>query len=232
MNFVQEQFRDLFVNMRADLCKMKETRAFIEAGMPGAMSYDDYYGLMERLNEEQKTTGEDQSEIMVNFTQLNYHRMKRLNKTIQLNQDLIDQVRKIDQPLTWLVLTEAWCGDVAQNIPLINTMADLNSNIDLRFILRDEHPSIMDEHLTNGGKSIPKLIVVDEDLKLLLDWGPRPEPVQDMVMQYRQMPEPKQPYIEFLMDVQKWYLKDRTQSFQHEFTALLKQVNISMLESK
>lgn len=201
---------------------MKNTIAYVKSGLPGSMTYDEYFSMVNQLVDEGKTTGENQSEDFVKYTYLNRHRMNRLNKTTVISEDLQQAVKAIDQKTTWLVLSEAWCGDAAQNLPVIHHIAELNPLIDLRIILRDTYLDIMDELLTNGGRSIPKLVAFDSNFNELYTWGPRPSVVQEMVNAYKAEPEPKKLYSEFVEDVQKWYAKDATHSLQSEFYQLLK----------
>ncbi len=95
---------------------------------------------------------------MAEYTRLNQYRMHRLDKTVKLDLDLQQLAFQINAPQTWYVLTEAWCGDAAQNLPVIAKVAALNPHIKLTMLLREEHLEIMNEYLTHGGKSIPKLI--------------------------------------------------------------------------
>ncbi|WP_435261518.1 thioredoxin family protein [Tenacibaculum sp. nBUS_03] len=148
---------------------MKE---IIEKSLSKAMSYDDYRGLVDKLIKEGKSTGENQSEDLLNYSVLNDKRMKRLDKTLHLSSDSIENVKKVTEKQTWLVLTEGWCGDAAHNLPMINKIAKENSNIDLQLVLRDENLELMDSFLTNGGRSIPKLIVLDDEKNVIGTWGP------------------------------------------------------------
>lgn len=200
---------------------MENTLAYVKSGMPGSMTYDEYFTLMNTLVDEGKTTGENQNEAFVKYTFLNRHRMNRLNKTVKLREELQEATAAIHEPMTWLVLSEAWCGDAAQNLPVINQVAQLNAHISLRVILRDENLAIMDELLTNGGRSIPKLVALNAENEVVFQWGPRPAPVQEMVNAYKAMPEPKKPYSEFTEEVQKWYAVDKTATMQAEFLELL-----------
>lgn len=201
---------------------MKNTIAYVKSGLPGSMTFEEYFALTTELVHAGKTTGENQSEEFVKYTHLNRHRMNRLNKTTVISDDVQRAVKAINQKTTWLVLSEAWCGDAAQNLPVIHHIAQLNPLIELKIILRDEHLDIMDELLTNGGRSIPKLVAFDENFNELYTWGPRPAEVQKMVNAYKALPEPKKPYSEFVEEVQKWYVTDGTQSLQSEFLQLLK----------
>jgi len=185
-------------------------------------SYPDYILLMELVVMERRTTGPKQSEELNEYTKLNLHRMQRLNKTVVLSERLKIAVKQIQAPQRWYVLTEAWCGDAAQNIPILAAMAKLNPLIDLQLLLRDENPDLMDMYLTKGGRSIPKLIAVDSEYNEIFTWGPRPEGAQHLLEIYKE--NPVKPYKEFSEDIQRWYVKDKTQSIQKELLTLLEGV--------
>ena len=181
-----------------------------------SMSYTDFRSLVSGLVAEGKTTGPKQSEDLAHYTSLNDHRMSRLDKTTKLNPELVEALEGIPQKQYWLVLTEGWCGDAAQIVPILAKMAEAAPDVELRLLLRDEHLDLMDQYLTNGGRSIPKLIVVDaETYEEKGSWGPRPAPVQEMVMARKNDPN-AEPYSEFVKKVQLWYAKDRTQTTQAE----------------
>jgi hypothetical protein len=187
-----------------------------------AMDYEEYRRMIDELLEQGKTTGSNHSEEMVQYTEMNVQRMNRLDKQVELSDDLVDQLNQVDQSWIWLVLTEAWCGDAAQNIPAIAKMADQSGNIDLKFILRDQHLDIMDEYLTNGGRSIPKLICLDaKTLEEVGTWGPRPAEIQEKAMKWKDAPDiSKKEWAEML---HKWYAKDKTQTQQAEFEQLIEE---------
>ena len=187
-------------------------------------SYSDYMLLMELVVMEQRTTGPKQSEELNDYTKLNLHRMQRLNKTVVLSESLKIAIGQIQFPQTWYVLTEAWCGDAAQNIPVLAAIAKLNPLIDLQLLLRDENPDLMDLYLTNGGKSIPKLIAVDGAFNEIFTWGPRPAGAQHMMEEYRK--NPVKSFKEFAEDIHKWYTADKTLSVQKELLDILEGVLI------
>ena len=195
--------------------------AMLKEKIAQSMSYEDYRRLVTGLVAEGKTTGPKQSEDLAHYTSLNEHRMKRLDKTTQLNPELVTALEAIDRKQTWLVLTEGWCGDAAQILPMLAKMADAAPNVELRLVLRDEHLDLMDQYLTNGGRSIPKLIVVDaETYEEKGTWGPRPAVMQEMVMARKNDPN-AEPYSEFVKKAQLWYARDKTQSTQAELLAFL-----------
>ncbi len=192
----------------------------IEAFSNG-IDYPTYRNLIKSLLAENKTTGTNHSEAMIAYTKMNDQRMIRWDKKINLEAELSAEVVELPK-MNWLVITEAWCGDAAQNIPFIAKLASENSNIDLRFIMRDEHPEIMDQYLTNGARSIPILVIMDENFNDIVIWGPRPEPVQNMVMEAKEKPDLDQP--KFIESIHKWYAADKNQTISNEFKQLLKNI--------
>jgi hypothetical protein len=121
----------------------------------------------------------------------------------------------------WVMIVESWCGDAAQNLPIIAKLASLNPYIELMIILRDENPDIMDLHLTNGSRSIPKLIILDPVFKSLLkEWGPRPAAIQKMVKEYK-LANPEVTHDEFVKNLHLWYAKDKGLSLEQDLLSLL-----------
>lgn len=185
-----------------------------------ALTYEEYRKMIDKLLEKGKTTGDNHSDAMIHYTKMNVQRMKRLDKQTELNTSLKEKLQQSDKQWIWLVITEAWCGDAAQNIPPIVKMADQSSNIEVRFILRDKHLDIMDEYLTNGGRSIPKLICLDaETLQEIGTWGPRPEKAQKKAMKWKN--DDSISKEEWAKKLQKWYAKDKTKALQSEFEKLI-----------
>lgn len=189
-----------------------------------SMSYEQYRNLIDNLLLENKTTGNDQAAAMINYTNMNVHRMKRLDKTTSMTEKGIEELNTLKQSYTWLVLTEAWCGDAAQTVPVMNKIAESsNGKISVRFILRDEHLDIIDAHLTKNGRAIPKLIVLDNSLKEVTNWGPRPKTLQDMVNVWKA--DPLLTHEDWSEKVHAWYAKDKTQQTMLELLDLIGEIN-------
>lgn len=194
---------------------MIDYREYWEKGM----EYSAYRQLVDSLIEEGKSTGPEQSQALLNYSKLNQQRMRRLEKTIKPEQlDGIDgRNARVNYILT---ITEGWCGDASQIVPVIEKFAE-HTGMDSRFLLRDENLDLMDAHLINGGRSIPVILFLNDDFEVVHQWGPRPAPLQQLVMEYKHAPEPKPPYSEFSKDVQLWYAKDKQQHMLQEWTDLL-----------
>ena len=191
----------------------------VEEGLQKAISYTSYRKLISDLIASGKSSGPIQSEDLLNYSKLNDRRMTRLDKTIQLSQETLLGLKKIDKPITWLVLTEGWCGDAAQTLPVINKIADESDLITLKIIFRDEHEELMSHFLTNGGKSIPKLLVLNSENEVLNTWGPRPDKAAKMVQDYKN--KHGQLDATFKQELQVWYNKDKGVNIQENMLGLL-----------
>jgi len=192
----------------------------IQQLVPRAMSYKAYRKLVEDLAIAGDTTGENKTESLINYTQLNNRRMRRWDKTLKFNEAQINQIQAFNGNVTWLVLTESWYGDASPSLPVMNKIAELNSGIALKIILRDEHPELMDHFLTAGTRSIPKLVMVDENShKVLGLWGPRPSKAMAMVEAFKK--EHGALTAEFKEDLQGWYNKDKGVNTTEDLLGLL-----------
>lgn len=196
----------------------KLEKAYLEK----SISYSEYRKMMQDLIALGKTTGPDQSPEKIAFTKLNEHRIHRLEKKVLLNDSLVSAVQSLREKWIWVILAEIWCGDVAQNVPALQKIADLNPLITTHYLLRDENITLMDQYLTNGGRSIPKLICYDgETLMPVGHWGPRPAPAQELMMTLKNH-QPPLSFNEIHEPLHKWYAEDRTHTLQKEMEELIK----------
>ncbi len=191
----------------------------IHTSLAKAQSYADYRLMLTDLLEKKgKTTGPNQTAFYIEIAQLNQARMNRLDRKPKLTEETSAFLADLDRELILLVLTEGWCGDAAQILPVLNWMADATPKIQLYTLLRDENPALMDAFLTDGARSIPKVILLDAHTKAVLgDWGPRPAAAQQLVIDYKNTPESEKPeYTEFQKQLHTWYARDKTRSIQGE----------------
>jgi hypothetical protein len=181
------------------------------------MSYAAYRALIQARLAIHQTTGPNQTDELVHFTVLNEQRMRRIDKTVQLRPDLLALLTTWPHPQHWLVLTEGWCGDAAQILPVLAAMADQAPAIELRLLLRDDHLDLMDRYLTGTSRSIPKLIAIDAASgQELGQWGPRPAAAMALLRA-----APDKPHSEVAQDLQVWYTRDKTAAIQTELMACL-----------
>jgi hypothetical protein len=114
--------------------------------------------------------------------------------------------------------TEPWCGDAAHTIPFSHRLAAFSHLITVDYQLRDSPPFLIDSYLTNGTKSIPKIIIKDKDERTIGLWGPRPKACQllreELVRNHAEAEFKK-------IALQQWYNADKGASFQKEFLAVI-----------
>ena len=183
-------------------------------------SYNEYRSLIFTYAQEGKTTGLISSPDYINYTKLNESRMHRLDKTIEVTQETKALLENLSKEYIWLVISETWCGDAAQVVPVINKMAEVASKIDLRIVLRDENEDLMNLFLTNGTKSIPKLIIIEKETgEVIVDFGPRPTQAKQLIIDYKAAHGVVDETAK--IELQKWYLGDKGVSIQNEICALI-----------
>lgn len=197
-----------------------EKEIIVQKALLKAMNYGIYRTIVDEHSRLGTSTGPNQTEALSNYTMLNQRRMKRLDKTTKLLPEDIAKIKEFKGDVTWLVLTESWCGDAAQTMPVMQKMAELSDGITVKVVLRDENLELMDEFLYNGGRSIPKLIAIDNTTKKVIgDWGPRPSIATKMVDDYKEEHGKLTP--EFKQDLQVWYNKDKGQNTVQDLLKLL-----------
>lgn len=200
----------------------------IETSLSKAVTYQAYRVLVSHLAEMGKTTG-GHSESNINYTKLNDRRMKRWDKTLKIPKDIERSVQQYSKDTTWLVITESWCGDAAYIIPVLNKLVALNDHIKLKLVLRDENPELMDAYLTNGNRSIPKVIMVDDDSGDVLNvYGPRPSVATDFVNRFKNLHGKLT--SEFKEDLQYWYNNDKGLTTLTDMTEMLCKIESSVCQ--
>lgn len=153
------------------------------------------------------------------YRKLNYQRTTRLEKTFIPADETIKIFSEIKQTQKWIVITETWCGDSAQNLPVVSKLAQLNNNIDFKILLRDSNLEFMDLYLTNGSRSIPKLIVFDENDNELFSWGPRPVEAQNL---YSKLKNESVEKSIINKELHLWYGRNRGKEVEKEIVNLIK----------
>lgn len=195
-------------------------KKLIKEAFKTGYTYSDYRVLVNQLVLENKSTGVEQTDALSNYSLLNHKRMKRLDKTTKLSEKVLEKLQTLDRKVIWVVLTESWCGDAAQTLPIINKIAEASNNITLKVVLRDENAQLMDNFLTRGSRSIPKLIMVNETIGEVIDcWGPRPSVATNMVKAYKEKHGTLT--AEFKQDLQIWYNKDKGENTIDDLLELL-----------
>jgi hypothetical protein len=186
-------------------------------------SYSRYRKMVSDLLLQGKVTGNTQSEELVHYTLLNETRMNRLDKKIVVPESNIQKLLDLRKQYVWLVISEGWCGDAAQLLPVFNKLAMITPHIDMKIVFRDENPNLMSQYLTNGAKSVPKLVVIDKKSQEELGhWGPRPKGAADLVKSYKSQYGKIDDTLK--TELQLWYLHDKGISTQEEIVNLMRDI--------
>lgn len=187
-------------------------------------NYHDFIIWVRELVAQNQTSGLNPTQELIKYTALNLKRMERINKTIQIQEHIQSSLNNNTSHQTWIIITEAWCGDSAQSLPVIAKIAEQSTGkIDLKIILRDWNPEWIEKYHTNGSKSIPKLIAFDQNGNELFTWGPRPMGAQEILMAWKTNPNGKS-WDEFELELHSWYAKNKTTSTQNEIDEKLKTI--------
>lgn len=184
----------------------KFTKSFLEKGM----NYTEYRNIIADLFSQGKYTGNTIKDSYLGFTELNIQRMNRADKTMQVDESNLQKLSSLKSKQIWVLIAEGWCGDCAQIIPAINKLAQaLPDKIELKIFLRDDNDSLMNAYLTNGGRSIPKLIFLDaETLIEKGTWGSRPFSANEIANHWKQNKETISKE-EFEQQLHLWYGRNR-----------------------
>ncbi len=203
----------------------------IQSALAKAYSYEAYRASVKTQFLAGRVTGNEQSEAFLHYTELNESRMNRLDKTSSLTPDTISAIEQWDVKYIWLVLTEGWCADGAQVLPVLHKMAQANSSIDLKLVFRDENDPLMQQVLSNGAKAMPKLLIIDpENFTLLGQWGPRPKGAVEFIANYKK--EHGLVDETAKANLQLWYFRDKGVEIQQEIVALMHQVLSTSLHNQ
>ena len=198
----------------------ENVQELVKHALVKAMTYSEYRSLVLKLAQKGLSTGPVQTEALSNYTVLNDRRMNRWDKTFKIDEELSKKLSDIKTQISFLVLTESWCGDAAPSLPVMNKIAEASPKIDLKIILRDENLDLMNLFLTNGAMSIPKLLILNATSKTIIEeWGPRPSIATKMALDYKAANGVLS--HEFKEDLQVWYNMDKGQNILKDILGLL-----------
>ena len=124
----------------------------------------------------------------------------------------VDRVHALGRSWHLLALSEDWCGDAVNVVPVVAKLADLAGNLDVRVLGRDANPDIMDAHLTGASRSIPVIILLDAHFDECGWWGPRPLELQSWVLGPGRSLEKTERYRE----IRRWYARDQGRAILEE----------------
>lgn len=153
------------------------------------------------------------------YYDLGLQRMVRTLKTFKIDEDTLSDARNKNFEGKLLIISEPWCGDASATVPAVAKFFEA-ANIEVRIFLRDQDQSLIDQFLTNGTQSIPKVLIMEKDFNVKSVWGPRPNYGTELLKKFKENPE-TYPREEFYNDLQVYYAKNRGKDAIHEILAIL-----------
>ena len=139
----------------------------------------------------------------------------------EIDDEAVEAVRSADIQHV-LVITEPWCGDSLAIFPIVSTLFR-RAGSEVRVVRRDEHPELIDQYLTRGGRAIPIVLVLDETYAERSRWGPRPAPAQQIVDDHREDVKAERiEKIEIHKKIRSFYGSDRGRTIVAEIVAKLR----------
>ena len=130
----------------------------------------------------------------------------------------VDQAAALPGRFRLVVLSEDWCGDAVNTVPVLAKWAAAAPNVELRILRRDEHPAVMDRYLTGTARAIPVVIALTEELAELGWWGPRPRELQAYVSEQRRLGREQQAMYP---ETRRWYAKDKGETTLREVLEIM-----------
>lgn len=153
------------------------------------------------------------------YYELGLQRMNRTLKTFKLDSELLQRAKAKNFNGKILIISEPWCGDASATVPAVSKFFEALGN-EVRVFLRDRDTSLIEQFLTNGTQSIPKVIVLDENFNVAANWGPRPQYGNDLLKKFKENSE-TYPREEFYNDLQVYYSRNKGKDAIEEIITLL-----------
>jgi len=151
------------------------------------------------------------------YYKLGLQRMHRMLKTFKPDQEQTQLLNSKNFKGRILIISEPWCGDASAVLPVVTRFF---SHAEIRITYRDQEPSLINSFLTNGSKSIPVVIFIDESYKVVAHWGPRPKFGYHLFMKHKSDPE-KYTEEQFHNDLQIYYAKNNGKDIISEILKLI-----------
>ena len=178
-----------------------------------AVTFDEYIKETERRIEVQNPE-DDHNE----YYELGLQRMNRTLKTYKADEEQLETLKSKNFKGKILIISEPWCGDASATVPAVTIFFEGHN--DVRIFYRDSDTSLIDQFLTNGTQSIPKILILNEDFSLKNVWGPRPQYGTELLKKFKENPE-TYPREEFYNDLQVYYAKNKGKDAIQEILELL-----------
>lgn len=167
-----------------------------------AVSFEAYMAVA-KDRVENPVDGDDKNE----YYELGLQRMDRTLKTFKVNPDTLEKLKAKNFAGKILIISEPWCGDASATVPAVSKFFEAAGS-EVKIFLRDSDTTLIDQYLTDGTQSIPKVLILNEDFTVKDVWGPRPKFGTQLLKKFK-ADEVAYPREEFYNDLQVYYAKNR-----------------------
>ncbi len=111
----------------------------------------------------------------------NCKKILKIREEIKLAASIEAYLKALSRPIYVVVIAEAWCDDVVRHVPVMQRIADAAPAISVKYIFREQHPSVFARFLTNGGEAVPKFVFLSDQYTECGNWGPMPEFCREII---------------------------------------------------
>lgn len=177
------------------------------------MDFDEYLSYFEDILSNPDKHEVYKQEEYLEYAKLNFSRTKRWLSRFEPSEEMRKLINSIQEHQHWIVITEPWCGDAGHSLAQLYNIVKHNKNIDFEIQLRDSEPFLIEDYLTNGSKSIPKLIIRNDVGHDIFIWGPRPKPATEL---FERLKVEGVEFDKIKERLQLWYNNDKGASIQQE----------------
>ena len=170
------------------------------------ISFEEYFKKTEEIVNKDKEKLTPAEKEMLEYYKLGVQRMSRMMKVYKPDEEQVKTLENKNFKGKILIISEGWCGDAGQTVPAVSLFFEGKNEV--RIVYRDENPDLIDQFLTNGTRSIPIVVILDENDGVIAHWGPRPAYGTELLKKYKADPE-NYPKTQFYNDLQVYYAKNR-----------------------
>lgn len=171
-----------------------------------AISFDEYFKRTEEITNKNEADLTEEEAKMLEYYKLGVQRMSRMLKVYKPSEEQLQKLAEKNFKGKLLIITEGWCGDAGQTVPAVSLFFEGKNEV--RVIYRDENPDLIDQFLTDGTRSIPIVVILNENDEVIAHWGPRPAYGIELLKKYKADPE-NYTKDQFYNDIQVYYAKNR-----------------------
>lgn len=180
-----------------------------------AISFEEYVQTAKQRLENPST---EQEKEYKQYYELGLQRIDRTWKKYTPDEEQLQTLESKNFKGKILIISEAWCGDASATVPALVKFFDGKNEV--KIFLRDSDKSLINQYLTNGTESIPKVLILNEDFTVKNFWGPRPKFGHELLLKFKADPE-SYPRETFYNDLQLYYAKNRGKDAVAEILELL-----------